>query len=74
LLSPGVDAAGDGAGIFQAVAVEPGTGIEDVLAGVVVEENGAIGVAAEETLLVGLIHEFGAGDGDSFVFFAGAGI
>ena len=52
--------------------MEPGTGIKDVLAGVVVEKNGAFGIATEEALLVGLIHELGAGDGDGFVLFAGA--
>lgn len=56
------------------MASEPSAVIEHVATGVVVEDDGLVRRRAEERLLIFLRHELRPCDGDSFVFFAGAGV
>lgn len=74
-LAVGVDAAGEGFGFSEAVADEVGDGVEDAGAGVVVEDEGGGFVPGGEDGADEILgEEGGAGDGDGFVFFAGADV
>ena len=71
---PGVDAPGEGEGVFQSVAAEPRAVVEDFAAGVVVEDDEAVRGGGEEFALVILGHEPGVVQRDRLVLLAGAGI
>ena len=56
---PGINAACEGKGVLQPVAVEPGTTIENVTATVVVEDDSSLRRLREKLVLEPLVKELG---------------
>ncbi len=71
---PGINAACEGKGVLQSVAVEPGTTIENVTATVVVEDDSLLWRVREKVVLELLAEELGARQTDRVVFFTATDI
>ena len=72
LFGVGVDAAAEGAGVFEAVADEIGAGVEGAVAGVIVEDDESVlGFAREDGLEEIVAEKLGPGEDDGLVIFPG---
>ena len=69
ILRPGVDTTSEGKGVFQTMAVEPGTAIKNIAATMIVKDDGLFRRAGEKVVLEFLTEEFRAREADRFVLF-----
>ncbi len=70
LLRPGIDAACEGKGVFQTMAVEPGTAIENIATTMVVKNDWLFRGIGKKLVLEFLAEELRVREADGFVFFA----